>query len=74
MTANAQSSVNTESVLNTVLRLFEQRRLPMVLLCLVAGAFLLRAAFRGGLRMFWTLFGLSMAWKFSGGAFLHHLF
>lgn len=74
MNANADATANAESPLDILLRLFEQRRLPMILLLLVAGAFLLRAGIRGGVRMFWTLFGLAMAWKFAGGAFLRHLF
>ncbi len=71
---NAHAEVDPQSPLNVLLRLFEQRRLPMLLLLLVAGFFALRAALRGGIRMFWTLFGLAMAWKFAGGAFLRHWF
>lgn len=51
----------------------DNRRLVLWFGLAVAGFWLLRRAVKDGAQLFWTLFGLSIAYSATGGKFLHFL-
>lgn len=48
----------------------DHRRLVLAIGLAVGAFWLLQQAIRGGIRAFWTLFGLGMAFYFSGAPFV----
>lgn len=55
-------------------RLLSDRRLPLLVVLVIGAAWLLRRGIQGAIQLLFTLFGLAMAWYWSGAGFLHRLF
>jgi|GEM_PF-2895877 hypothetical protein len=64
----------TDRLLPLIERLLSDRRLPLLVLLLIGAVWLLRRGIQGAIQIVFSLFGLGMAWYWSGAGFLHWFF
>ena len=67
-------NVSTDRLQPLLERLLSDRRLPLLVLLVFGAVWLLRRGIRGAIQLLFTLFGLAMAWYWSGAGVLYRLF
>ncbi len=67
-------NASTDRLLPLIERLLSDRRLPLLLLLLAGAAWMLRRGIQGAIQILFSLFGLAMAWHWSGVGFLQRFF
>lgn len=67
-------NATTDRLLPLIERLLSDRRMPLLVVPVIAAVWLLRRGIQGAIQLLFTLFGLTMAWYWSGAGLLQRLF